>query len=115
MIICTILGLCESCSEKLNYHSKKREIKRLKKYKSKSEPRKESSRSSTKEGSSVPQTPSSSSSQKLSQDESDEEESTSISERLEPMTEDNLWKKNNESEIRGRDEEFDEYLADLLL
>lgn len=34
----------------------------------------------------------------------------------EPINDESLWKKSsNESEIRARDDEFDEYLADLLL
>lgn len=33
----------------------------------------------------------------------------------EPLDDENLWKKRNEPEMRGRDEEFDDYLADLLL
>lgn len=32
-----------------------------------------------------------------------------------PIEDDNLWKKSVEPEIRGREEEFDDYLADLLL
>lgn len=31
ILLITILGLCPECSEKLNYKSKKREVKRLKK------------------------------------------------------------------------------------
>lgn len=32
-----------------------------------------------------------------------------------PIEDENLWKKSVEPEARERDEEFDEYLADLLL
>jgi protein FRA10AC1 len=103
-----ILGLCDLCSEKLNYHSKKREVKRLKKqHKSKSTGTKEpSTRGSTID----PQSPTSS--QRISQE---REESPIRQEQIDPITEDDLWKQKNEPELRGRDEEFDEYLADLLL
>lgn len=33
----------------------------------------------------------------------------------EPINDESLWKKTNEVEAKGRDEEFDDYLADLLL
>lgn len=33
----------------------------------------------------------------------------------EPLEDENLWKKSTAVDIRGRDEEFDDYLADLLL
>jgi hypothetical protein len=33
----------------------------------------------------------------------------------EPINDESLWKKTNEVELKGRDEEFDDYLADLLL
>lgn len=106
---CHFLGLCDSCSEKLNYHSKKREIKRLKKqHKSKSTGIKEPSiRGSTID----PQSPSTS----LTRISQDREESPIKQEQIDPITEDELWKQKNDVELRGRDEEFDEYLADLLL
>ncbi|XP_070507632.1 protein FRA10AC1 homolog [Chironomus tepperi] len=102
------IRLCDSCSEKLNYHSKKREIKRLKKqHKSKSSGTKEPSiRGSTID----PQSPSTS--QRISQE---REESPNRQEQIDPIDDDDLWKRKSGPEIRGRDEEFDEYLADLLL
>lgn len=33
----------------------------------------------------------------------------------EPINDESLWKKGNEVEVKGRNEEFDDYLADLLL
>ena len=59
-----------------------------------------------------PQTPSSSSSQRVSQE---REESPTRQEEMEPISGDKFWRRSNEPENRGRDEEFDEYLADLLL
>lgn len=32
-----------------------------------------------------------------------------------PLEDENLWKKSNDVDVKGRDEEFDDYLADLLL
>lgn len=58
-----------------------------------------------------PQSPTTS--QRISQE---SEESPIRQEQIDPKDEDDLWKqKKNEPELRGRDEEFDEYLADLLL
>lgn len=50
----------------------------------------------------------------------DDEEVPSDSEKeehiiKEPINDESLWKKANEVDVRGRDEEFDDYLADLLL
>lgn len=33
----------------------------------------------------------------------------------EPVNDESLWKQSTEIDTKGRDEEFDEYLADLLL
>lgn len=35
--------------------------------------------------------------------------------KQQPVADESLWKKSQEVEMRGRDEEFDDYLNDLLL
>ncbi|XP_075975115.1 protein FRA10AC1 homolog isoform X2 [Anticarsia gemmatalis] len=99
------LRLCPECSDKLNYKSKKREIKRLKK----SQKKKKKSK-------------------KVTDEEDDEETATEPTEStVEPSTsaeivpteniaEESLWKKSvPETEEKSREEEFEEYLEDLLL
>ncbi|XP_063622156.1 protein FRA10AC1 homolog isoform X3 [Cydia splendana] len=101
------LRLCPECSDKLNYRSKKREVKRLKKSRKKKKKTKNKDSSSEKES-------------------SDEEESSAPSETAEPAastsaveagaTDESLWKKGvQEAEEKSREEEFAEYLEDLLL
>lgn len=111
------IRLCEDDSAKLNYHSMKREIKRLKKNKNRSKP--SSSLDSSRELSSPPpKTPSTSRSHRSPTHNDDEEEGSSTPRPKtisEPVNDESLWKKSNEPEVRGRDEEFDEYLTDLLL
>ncbi|KPJ19835.1 Protein FRA10AC1-like [Papilio machaon] len=100
------LRLCPECSEKLNYKSKKREVKRLKK----------SQKKRKKKGKCNDET------DMISGDECTEcldnppEPSTS-KEPVQPEEKDeSLWKKGvQEVEEKTREEEFEEYLEDLLL
>ncbi|XP_034829457.1 protein FRA10AC1 homolog [Maniola hyperantus] len=103
------LRLCPECSEKLNYKSKKREVKRLKK----SQKKKRKSRDKGPSDS----------------DDTVNEESTEVVESgtQEPSSsnpatdsmidrEESLWKKGvQEVEEKSREEEFEDYLEDLLL
>lgn len=112
------LGLCPTCSDKLNFHSKKREIKRLKKNKGKAiESRSvdisidtgSSSRSSS-------ETPISSTTYSTDDDTISTTDDVQMKIRKEPIADENLWKKKNfEVEDKSRDAEFDDYLEDLLL
>lgn len=103
------LGLCVSCSTKLNYHTQKREVKRLKRNKSRS-------KAQPLDNESIPKTPSSSRSHRSATRESLESHSPPPRQIIsEPVNDESLWKQRNEPELRGRDVEFDEYLADLLL
>ncbi|XP_047524241.1 protein FRA10AC1 homolog isoform X2 [Pieris napi] len=92
--------LCPECSEKINYRSKKREIKRLKKSHKKKKRGKESV-----EEDDVPQ---------IETEDISEEPSTSV-----PAVNDDgnsLWKKGvQETEEKSREEEFEDYLEELLL
>lgn len=106
-------GLCPPCSEKLNFHSKKREVKRLKK-KEKKEHRRSKSRETSSQETEVSENKSKETSQ----------ESPANPEREvhqnQPTTshyhDDSIWsKKNPEVEEKSREDEFDEYLQDLLL
>ncbi|XP_040171544.1 protein FRA10AC1 homolog [Anopheles arabiensis] len=116
------LRLCPKCSDKLNYHSKKREIKRLKKRdrkaKSSSGGRRVSddavSSSSvaapTQEGTSVATT----TQESIEPDEVPEavgEQDGSCA----PEVAEGSWTKGHEVEEKTREEEFDEFLEDLLL
>lgn len=110
-----LLGLCATCSEKLNHHSKKREVKRLNRnkrklgisvQKSSDEPGREIRLSVEK--------PSSTSGNDQEEEEV-EEGAHSSQQSQEPNDGESLWKNNNDSAIKQRDDEFDDYLADLLL
>ncbi|RVE52396.1 hypothetical protein evm_003034 [Chilo suppressalis] len=105
------LRLCPECSDKLNYRSKKREVKRLKKK------RKSNKKSGDDEDvpydeepiDCEPHTP---------EEETTEQPSTSSSCDLTEGTEEGaaLWKKApQDTEEKTREEEFEEYLEDLLL
>jgi protein FRA10AC1 len=100
------------CSDKLNYRSKKREIKRLKRPGRKS-PSKSVAASPTpsRSGSQIADNPSES---------QEPHESTDANEKhneLRHIPEEEIWKETstNKSEVRGREDDFDEYLADLLM
>uniref|UniRef100_A0A182QU22 Protein FRA10AC1 homolog n=1 Tax=Anopheles farauti TaxID=69004 RepID=A0A182QU22_9DIPT len=111
------LRLCPKCSEKLNYHSKKREIKRLKKRdrKSKGSTSKAEVNDATTnltalsaaEGKAVdcPETQSDA----LSNIRREENFPT------EPAITEGSWTKGPDMEEKSREEEFDEFLEDLLL
>lgn len=110
--------MCPTCSDKLNFHSKKREIKRLKKNKVKaieSRPVNISIESGTS-SKSISETPNSSISYSTDEDTTSTSEEIQIKVRKEPIADENLWKKKNcEVEDKSRDAEFDDYLEDLLL
>jgi protein FRA10AC1 len=110
------LRLCQECSDKLNYHSKKREVKRLKKNK------KEKKRSSKEKDEAGEETSGSSkeSTELSNQEDSESIPSTSndtlIKSIRNPVADESIWtKKLTESEDKSREDEFDEYLQDLLL
>ncbi|XP_028033676.1 protein FRA10AC1 homolog isoform X2 [Bombyx mandarina] len=100
------LRLCPDCSAKLNYKSKKREVKRLKKSQRKKKHKNESSGDESDcEGPKtppldVPAEPSTSKGQMQASEDIEE----------------SLWKKGvQETEEKSREEEFEEYLEELLL
>lgn len=105
-----LLGLCPSCSEKLNHHTIKREIKRLKRNKTKKSVSRQ--RSSTEV---IPDVPSTSEPVEPTTPEDDSEDESPRRQPAKPIDDETLWKKTDETELKGRDEEFDDYLADLLL
>ncbi|XP_072932688.1 protein FRA10AC1 homolog [Epargyreus clarus] len=100
------LRLCPECSDKLNYRSKKREVKRLKKSEKKKKKNKNKDHSEESDSNDVTET------DRIP----DEEPSTSSTVAMETVEEDSLWKKGvQETEEKTREEEFEEYLEDLLL
>ncbi|KAL0880142.1 hypothetical protein ABMA27_002617 [Loxostege sticticalis] len=99
--------LCPECSDKLNYRSKKREVKRLKK-KKKTKHKDKQVVENESEGES-PRTPEGEPPEEI-------EPSTSQTVADEAQAADSLWKKAPlEPEEKTREEEFEEYLDDLLL
>ncbi|CAH2241741.1 protein FRA10AC1 [Pararge aegeria] len=105
------LRLCPECSEKLNYKSRKREVKRLKKSQKKKKRKgtdtdrelSESDHSETEASTVVPETEA-------------KDPSTSNPASDSTVENESLWKKGvQEVEEKSREEEFADYLEDLLL
>lgn len=109
------VGLCPDCSNKLNYHSKKREVKRIKR--------------TAKHGKheSIDNIPNSSTSSTIDTENSSIAEQNVnttdeipaaahiVNEVAHQQLEQIFWSKSTNDEDKTRGEEFDEYLADLLL
>ena len=108
-----ILGLCGDCSDKLNHHSKKREVKRL--TKSKRKQTRSPKSSDIKSEPLSPQEPSSSTtSTPIPQDShEDPTETREEPEIVQSSNQESLWKKSDE--VEHKDRNFDDYLEDLLL
>ncbi|CAK1555323.1 unnamed protein product [Leptosia nina] len=98
------LRLCPDCSEKLNYKSKKREIKRIKKSHKK---KKKQQRSDSEEEDEIT-VPQEASSEVLDE--------ASTSGKIKNEDDSSLWKKGaQDTEEKSREEEFGDYLEELLL
>ncbi|KAJ8983919.1 hypothetical protein NQ317_006723 [Molorchus minor] len=97
------IRLCPDCSQKLNYYSKKLEVKRLHK-----KTHKPKSKNSENDGSS--------SSKVLESTETGEKaEAVDITELDMVIPSDSPWETNRAIETKSREEEMEEYLQDLLL
>lgn len=109
------VGLCPDCSNKLNYHSKKREVKRMKK-KSKHGKHKNEDNAPGSSTSSCMNTQNSSTTEQYT-NAPDELSAPSVTgnEVAHQQLEQIFWSKSTNDEEKTREEEFDEYLADLLL
>lgn len=90
--------MCPGCSKKLNHHSKKREVKRLKK-RSKIKSKAESSNSVEDSG----------------EKPCDEITLESAEEDIQTKSEESPWENLKPVEIKTRDEEMEDYLEGLLL
>lgn len=121
-----ILGLCPNCSLKLNYYSKKREVKRAKKSARKSlKTRKhhrtddDESNSCADDDNSSPVAGSSAHQQstmyKADANDCPEEPGASTAAAAADQTDELLWQKPQTNEDKSREEEFDDYLEALLL
>lgn len=121
----SLTGLCPDCSIKLNYHSKKREIKRIKKQ-NKSNKHKGLPSDHIDEPSAS--TSSSLSAENLQDNRSEnvnsesaensqaaQDRQSSANDVAHKQLEQIFWSKSKTVEEKTREEEFDEYLADLLL
>lgn len=105
-----IKGLCPECSEKLNYHSKKREVKRIKK---KSKHKKRSSDDGGAASSSLATSDSAVPMEELQT--TQEPDNCGHNDVAQKQLEQIFWAKSTNEEEKTREDEFDEYLADLLL
>ncbi|XKL59997.1 hypothetical protein PGB90_001013 [Kerria lacca] len=106
------LRLCSDCSEKLNYKHKRKEIKRKKKRKHRS--RKESDEITKEE--SVDELNLENESKRKPSIEIEQLESNNEIEQLESNNENNIWKNINPViEEKSRDEDFEEFIEQLLL
>lgn len=107
-------GLCPDCSKKLNHHSTKREVKKLKKERRKHGKSKNKGNSSPSCSTSVRTT-----SDSAADDEEFDSETlpgkTDDTEKNVDAMEQQCWTKPLDIEDKSREEEFDDYLEDLLL
>lgn len=97
------VGLCPKCSKKLNYHSKKKEVKRLKKkskIKSKSSPNDDITGNNDGD---------SSSSNRI------EDTAEIDGGNVQAKIDESPWENLKPIEIKTREEEMEDYLEDLLL
>jgi protein FRA10AC1 len=95
-------GLCPDCSRKLNYCTKKREVKRLERRKHGKHKKEKKKRG---EGEDVAQTSD-------SRVESDTEEESPVGQS---DTVESPWNNHKPVEVKSREEEMEDYLQDLLL
>ncbi|KFB34781.1 hypothetical protein ZHAS_00000165 [Anopheles sinensis] len=114
------LRLCSKCSDKLNYHSKKREVKRLKKRDRKGKTFNSESigGGSTANSTTTPsfeETSSAETSTPSIQHEVQELPTSNGSLIIQPENVVENWTKGVDVEEKTREEEFDEYLEELLL
>ncbi|KAJ8919197.1 hypothetical protein NQ315_012185 [Exocentrus adspersus] len=103
------IRLCPACSEKLNYHSKKKEVKRLQK---KSTKRKGNKKTYECDPDSTPST--SSSGPFVDENKQTAEENNEIN-TTETNISESPWESHKPIETKTREEEMEDYLQDLLL
>ncbi|KAK4883562.1 hypothetical protein RN001_006881 [Aquatica leii] len=102
------IRLCHDCSLKLNYHSKKRELKRIKR---KTHPSESKKRSVLSDGYVEPEN------QALEKPDviSTQIDLPSTSDSAEKIVEKSPWENIQVEEVKSRDEEMEDYLQELLL
>lgn len=109
------IGLCPTCSDKLNYHSKKREAKRMKKHTKHASQRYDAGAGP----SSVLQATTSHDSTVRENEMTTSQNIDSLPNRTNDVAHQQLeqifWSKSTDDVEKSREEEFDDYLADLLL
>ncbi|KAL1501775.1 hypothetical protein ABEB36_007040 [Hypothenemus hampei] len=98
------IRLCPSCSKKLNYHHKKREIKRLKKQ-SKYKKKKSDSKESGSEDETIV----------CDSSEPESSESRRIEADIPETSNETPWEEHKPEVIKSREEEMEDYLQDLLI
>lgn len=103
--------LCVSCSKKLNYHSTKRLVKKQKRLgHTKSDIKREESSSSNRKSEDSVKSP-----VKKEEQLSDGEDSEAVRKPVAESSGESLWSEKVTVEERSREEEFGDYLEDLLL
>lgn len=109
-------GLCPHCSKKLNYHSKKREIKKFKKLRRRSRYIDAGGNAAKHEAEETSSSVSVVSDELPDHATSDGQESVGpVANVSKDKVEQHCWTKPTEIEDKSREEEFDNYLEDLLL
>ncbi|XP_031630818.1 protein FRA10AC1 homolog [Contarinia nasturtii] len=106
------LRLCPDCSEKLNYHSKKREVKRVQKHKKSHRHRDTNTRTSV---SSLDMATASNNDNDIPESQNHDGTTTAPESSAVQQLEQIFWSKSTNDEEKSREEEFDDYLANLLL
>ncbi|CAG9770793.1 unnamed protein product [Ceutorhynchus assimilis] len=104
------IRLCPSCSKKLNYHSKKREVKRLQKKAKYKDKIGETTSTVVK----VVEAKDSESISKEDEDSSVRDSSSQIEEST-SQTAETPWEEHKPMETKSREEEMEDYLLDLLI
>lgn len=112
-------GLCPICSDKLNYHSKKREVKRMKKQiKHTSHKHNDAVPGSSKssEVNAIDSTPKGTSrGMDMGTPQNNYTMQNKGNDAAHQQLEQIFWSKSTDEVEKTREEEFDDYLADLLL
>lgn len=110
-----LIGLCTNCSDKLNHHSKKREVKRIKKQTKHNHHRHNDAVASTSTSSCSTTDDSTTTENEMNSLKKNETIPNRGNEVAHQQLEQIFWSKSTDDVEKTREEEFDDYLANLLL
>lgn len=108
------IRLCPMCSQMLNYHSKKREVKRLKKSSQRERRSSKNKKRNRSEGHKPKDSPSTSPESETSGTSSETTSIIDSTEKVDDTTEESPWANLKPPEQKSREEEMDDYLSGLL-